>query len=227
MRNYSTRSVLNNTNLISIIPIRSYSNIDVEKKQIRIDNKGKTGIYRLTHVISKKSYVGSSMNLSIRFGNYFNINYLKREIKKKNSKIYKALLKYGYSNFRLDILEYCDPTILIEREQYYLDNLKLEYNILKIAGSFYGFKHSIKTIERMRLAKLGRKHDETTKLKLSANSQTYTITTINNKTGETKLFTSVRKAANFIGIHYSYLAKCLKIKKFYIGRGYYITKNFL
>ena len=129
MKNYSTRSVLNNINLISIIPIRSYSNIDIEKKQIRIDNKGKTGIYRLTHVISKKSYVGSSVNLSIRFGNYFNINYLKREIKKNNSKIYRALLKYGYSNFRLDILEYCDPAILIEREQYYLDNLKLEYNI--------------------------------------------------------------------------------------------------
>jgi hypothetical protein len=227
IKNYSTIPVLNDLNLIPIIPIHSYLNIDIEKKQICKDNRGKTGIYRLTHVMSKKSYVGSSINLSIRFGNYFNINYLKREIEKNNSKIYRALLKYGYSSFKLDILEYCDSAILIEREQYYLDNLKLEYNTLKTAGSFYGFKHSIETIERMRLAKLGRKRDEVTKLKLSANSQAYPIRAINNNTGETKLFTSVRKTANFIGIHHSYLAKCLKIKKFYTGRGYYITKIIL
>lgn len=44
--------------------------------------------------------------------------------------IYKAQLKYGYSNFKLDILVYCDPTYLIKRVQYYIDNLKPEYNIL-------------------------------------------------------------------------------------------------
>ena len=225
IKNYSTRPVLNTINLISIIPARSYLNIDIEKKQICKDNRGKTGIYRLTHVISKKSYVGSSNNLSVRFGNYFNINYLKREIEKNNSKIYRALLKYGYSNFKLDILEYCDSAILIEREQYYLDNLKLEYNILKIAGSFYGFKHSIETIKRMRIAKLGRKLDEITKLKLSANSRAYPLTVKDNKTGEVKLFTSVRKTASFIGISHTYLAKCIRIKKFYMGKGYYITRN--
>jgi len=30
----------------------------------------------------------------------------------------------------LEILEYCDPLNIISREQYYLDNLKPEYNIL-------------------------------------------------------------------------------------------------
>jgi len=27
--------------------------------------------------------------------------------------IYRALLKYGYSNFSLDIIEYCEPNIKI------------------------------------------------------------------------------------------------------------------
>jgi len=45
--------------------------------------------------------------------------------------IYKALLKNGYSNFTLEILEYCDSEDLIKREQYYLELLKPEYNILK------------------------------------------------------------------------------------------------
>ena len=40
--------------------------------------------------------------------------------------------------FMLEILEYCDPDMVIEREQYYIDTLKPEYNILKTAGSLKG-----------------------------------------------------------------------------------------
>lgn len=68
-------------------------------------------------------------------------------------RIDKALLKYGYSNFQLDILEYCEGSNLIEREQYYLDLLKPEYNILLIAGSSLGFKHKSETILKMKTAK--------------------------------------------------------------------------
>jgi group I intron endonuclease len=50
-------------------------------------------------------------------------------------RIYKALLKYGYAEFRLEILEYCSPEVLIKREQFYFDTLNPEYNTLKIAGS--------------------------------------------------------------------------------------------
>ena len=31
--------------------------------------------------------------------------------------IYSAILKYGYINFKLEILEYCDSKVLISREQ--------------------------------------------------------------------------------------------------------------
>ena len=55
--------------------------------------------------------------------------------------ITKALLKYGYSVFSLEILEYCEALEAISREQYYLDLLKPEYNVLKIAGSSLGYKH--------------------------------------------------------------------------------------
>ena len=49
--------------------------------------------------------------------------------------INKALLKYGYSGFQLEILEYCEPSDVIDREQYYIDLLVPECNILKITGS--------------------------------------------------------------------------------------------
>jgi len=94
----------NNINLISIVSVCSYLNVDIQKKQIFIDNRRKTGIYRLTNVISGKSYVGSSIYLSIRFRYYFNINYLKRQIKNNNNKIYRAILKYSYSGFNLEVI---------------------------------------------------------------------------------------------------------------------------
>jgi group I intron endonuclease len=72
---------------------------------------------------------------------------------RNKSLIYKSLIKNGYSNFKLEILEYCTLDVLIEKEQYYLDNFKPEYNILKIASSFRGFKHSELTKKAMSLRK--------------------------------------------------------------------------
>jgi group I intron endonuclease len=83
---------------------------------------------------------------------------------KNKTSIHNALIKYGYSNFRLEILEYCNVKDAIVREQYYLDIFKPEYNILKIAGSSLGFKHSEKTIN---FFKNERKVSEETRKNLS------------------------------------------------------------
>src|SRR5690349_21377117 len=80
------------------------------------------------------SYVGSSKDLYRRFKEYYNINYLNRRVLSGNSHIYKALISDGYGAFNLEILEYCSKELLIEREQYYIDQVKPEYNIQSIAG---------------------------------------------------------------------------------------------
>lgn len=49
----------------------------------------------------------------------------------------------------IGILEYCSINQLIEREQFYIDVLAPEYNILRIAGSSLGYKHSSKSLEKM------------------------------------------------------------------------------
>lgn len=64
--------------------------------------------------------------------------------------IYNAIIKYGYTNFKLEILEYCNPDIVLLREQYYIDLLKPEYNILSIAGSTFGYKHTADTLEKFK-----------------------------------------------------------------------------
>lgn len=75
---------------------------------------------------------------------YYSIKHLT----KYKTPIHNALLKYGFQNFNLEILEYCEegvnPTI---REQYYFELLNPEYNILEKAGSSLGFKHSDETLE--------------------------------------------------------------------------------
>lgn len=77
-----------------------------------------------------------------RFIRYFNISYLQN---RGSLVINRALLKYGYSNFSLEILEYCDIADLTKREQYYMDKLNPKYNTLKIAGSSSGYKQSEET----------------------------------------------------------------------------------
>ena len=91
--------------------------------------------------------MGSSVDLYRRFMQYYNIKYITRA--SKSSLICRALLKYGYSSFKLEILEFCQPSVIIEREQYYIDILSPEYNILKLAGSLFGYKHTIESIEKM------------------------------------------------------------------------------
>ena len=66
-----------------------------QKKIIYKDNYNKAGIYVFTHKSTGNKYVGSSLNLSQRFVKYFSILTLKGEIKRNNSKIYRAILKYG------------------------------------------------------------------------------------------------------------------------------------
>ena len=65
--------------------------------------------------------------------------------------IYRSLLKKGYNNFSLEIMEYCAAEKAIEREQQYLDLIQPEYNILKKAGSLLDFKHSEETKAKFKI----------------------------------------------------------------------------
>lgn len=89
--------------------------------------------------------------------NYFSVAYITNPRRDKTA-IYSALIKYGYSNFKLDILEHTSPNKSIEREQYYMDLLSPEYNLLKIAGSGLGYKHSDSSKLMMSENRKGEKH---------------------------------------------------------------------
>lgn len=66
----------------------------------------------------------------------------------RKTPIHNALLKYGFENFTLEILEYCENGISpVKREQYFFSVFKPEYNILEQAGSSLGYKHTSATLE--------------------------------------------------------------------------------
>lgn len=211
--------MIKNIDKKEIIPIHHYPDTDIFKVKIFNDNKDKSGIYRWNNKVTNKSYVGSSIALSRRFSCYYSLAF----IKKKKSIIHKALLKYGYSNFSLDILEYCEINVLIEREQYYFDLLKPKYNILKIAGSTLGFKHTEITKFNMSINNTkekhpfyGRKHNELSKIKMSLSSKSALgVKVICVDTGTVKYFNSNVKAANSLKTSEWNIRKYKKIEKFY------------
>lgn len=77
---------------------------------------------------------------------------------KKSRPITDALLKYKLSNFTLVILEYCSTDDLIIREQYYINLLTPEYNILKYAYSLFGYKHSEETLKKLKSKIISEEH---------------------------------------------------------------------
>ena len=69
--------------------------------------------------------------------------------------IYKAILRYGHDNFTFLVLEYCTIQDLMEREQYHLDTVQPEYNILKCAGSSRGYRHTEESKQLLSSARQG------------------------------------------------------------------------
>jgi len=145
----------------SIVPVKIYENADISKEKIIKDNTNKSGVYRWLNLLTGKSYIGSSVNLSKRFYAYFNLRHLEK--RKKNSIIYSSLLKNGYSNFKLEILEYCNSSILRDRENFYIQILDPEYNILNNVTQSY---KNIEESEGSRGRRLYR-HSDITKAKIS------------------------------------------------------------
>ena len=123
-------------------------------------------------------------------------------------------------------MEYCSASLFIEKEKYYLDLFKPEYNILKFAGSVLGLKHTLVTIDIIRASKLGRVRTNEAKSKISiASVQAQPFLDKENQTGITTEYRSARKAAPHVVLHHSYIAKCLRKKNIYRGRIYTIVKK--
>lgn len=243
VRFYSSSSVQNKSDLYTSVLI--YLNIEQQKEQILVDNKGKSGIYLWTNLKNGKSYVGSGVDLKIRLGRYLNINFLQTRIKVSQSLIYSALLKYKYSSFKLEILEYCDRSDVIDRENFYLNLLKPEYNILKVAGSSLGYKHTEDTKNKIIASlagkfsgennsmfgllgenhpRFGGTHTEEARLRISK-SKGVSLEVLDLETNVVSSYFSMQKAAKALGCNASAICKGLKKSNPYVLKGRFKIKR--
>lgn len=133
-------------------PVKIYDDAQESKSDMLKDLKNKAIIYMWFNKITGKVYIGSSSNGSKRISTYYQPTTLK-----KRSIIYQNITKYGHSNFSVSILEVCGDSETVNkdqylaREQFYLDWALKTYgldvlNILTIANSSLGYKHTEETL---------------------------------------------------------------------------------
>ena len=96
--------------------------------------KDTPGIYMITSKVTKKIYIGMTINLKNRLYNYLDIKRLEGD---RSIRIHKVLLKHGFEKFSISILEMypnkegtrVKSSFLREREDFYIKIFKPQYNI--------------------------------------------------------------------------------------------------
>ena len=147
-------------------PIKVYKNFKEAKQQIKKDQKGKIGVYCLVNLINGHIYIGSSINLAVRMGQYLSTTYLKSR-RNNNMPIIQALLKYGQENFAVLIVEYVEVENVVVRETFYITHLLPYYNVLKQGYSSLGYKHTEATKQLLSELAKNRTHSDKTKSLIS------------------------------------------------------------
>ena len=103
-------------------------------------------IYKITNLINDNCYIGSTVRFNKRKQKHFR---LLNENKHANKHLQNAFNLYGGDNFIFDIIEYCDKSGLISREQFWIDAYRSSgaslYNLRLIAQSNYGMKFPNRT----------------------------------------------------------------------------------
>lgn len=111
------------------------------------------GVYKITNLITGDFYIGQSKNIYKRI-----YNHRYPGIHSKNFE--SDIQKYGWKNFKVEVIEECAESDLLEREAYYIDRLHPVYNFIvrgrtipedtkaKIRKKLIGLKQSPETIAK-------------------------------------------------------------------------------
>lgn len=120
------------------------------------------GVYLISNNVNGKCYVGSTVHLDQRRREHFSRLANNKHI---NAHLQNAYNKYGREAFNFEILETIDiddniKDKLLKREQFWIDNLKPEYNVLLVAGSNLGYHHTEETKKKISESTTGVKKSE-------------------------------------------------------------------
>ena len=168
--------------------------MDIQNK-INITPTNGSGIYKISFNGSSKFYIGSAVNLNKR-----RINHLSdlRKERHPNKMMQRMFNKHGEMNFIFDVIENVSSEHnLINREQFYIDTLMPTINILKIANSSLGSKHTGKT--RLLMSEKAKKRtNHNTQYLISAPLKKRIISI---KNGEETVFNSIYDFEKSLGMN--------------------------
>jgi hypothetical protein len=168
------------------------------------------GIYKITNTSNSKYYIGSAVSINYRLNTH---KRLLRDNKHFNSHLQASYNKNGLSNFVFEQLEVTTKETMIEREQYWIDQLdatnpKKGYNKRIIASSNLGIKLSEETRKKLSVAHIGHKRSKEAQLKISA-SQYKKVVQIDFDGNIIKEYQSLQDGAKETRVHTTGISMCL------------------
>lgn len=133
-----------------------------------------SGIYSIVCAVSGRAYIGSSVRIHYRWKQHLSSL---RAGKHHSIFLQRAWNKNGEQNFRFSIVEICDKSDLIERENFHIDTHRLDvgvFNAAPAAGSTRGLvKGPMPEEIRAKISNThkGMKHTDAAKIKMSASGR--------------------------------------------------------
>lgn len=125
-----------------------------------------TGIYIILNLITGAYYIGSAARgFTRRWNEHRNMLHIGKH---HNHSLQSDWKFYGEPSFRFSVLEECPPGRCIEREQHFIDVFDPCYNILKIAGSVLGYRHTQETRAKIGLIHKDLRHTPEARAKIGA-----------------------------------------------------------
>lgn len=130
-----------------------------------------SGVYQIRSKVDGRLYVGSSVNLEKRWKEH------RRQLdegKHHSRFLQRCWTKYGADAFEFSVIVYCHQDTVLMYEQFYIDELRPEFNTVPTAGSQRGLKHSDETRRKMSASRrrdfspmTGKSHTAETKARIS------------------------------------------------------------
>lgn len=114
---YCPKSNVTHPKSVSIKPFDVGHSYFMINKYTREEIYKKSGIYAIKNIINSRVYIGSSNNLYKRFNAHKNELL---QIKHDNPALTNFCKVYGIEKLYIEIIEFCETSILIERENYYI-----------------------------------------------------------------------------------------------------------
>lgn len=132
-------------------------------RNITKEDLHRSGIYKITNIVNGDFYIGGTTNFGRRFAEHNRST--RNQVTKSCTELIEASKIHGPDSLLFEIVEYCTPELLHEREDYYIATLDPPYNLYLGWNAKRGMRDVVK--KRMSVSQTGRKETDAHKAAIS------------------------------------------------------------